>query len=192
MTTKDSSKGTRLLPKRVEKVHFRGFTSSRPTPQESQPQSTLAANSDSLWIFPHLENKWITIQMEDLTQTDSSKQWHSSHTSSYLAIDWITVGKPRGDFSFLLKLLLRSCRLTHTAPRSLQFFMTTAVQKSILLSQSVVLTSRFSLNSENMKFIRSSSSHSGGRLVSADVDIYTTYVETSAMTNLFINEQSGS
>lgn len=54
MMTKDSSKCTRLLPKRVEKVHFRGFTSSRPTPQDNQPQSTLAANSDSLWIFPHL------------------------------------------------------------------------------------------------------------------------------------------
>lgn len=54
MTTKDSSKGTRLLPSRAEKVHLRGFTSSRPTPQDSQPQSTLAANSDSLWIFPHL------------------------------------------------------------------------------------------------------------------------------------------
>lgn len=54
MTTKDSSKGTALLPRKVEKVHFRGLTSSRPTPQDSQPQSTLAANSDSLWIFPHL------------------------------------------------------------------------------------------------------------------------------------------
>jgi len=54
MTTKDSSRGTLLLPRRVEKVHLRGFTSSRPTLQDSQPQSTLAANSDSLWIFLHL------------------------------------------------------------------------------------------------------------------------------------------
>lgn len=54
MTTKDASTGTRWLPSRVEKVHFRGFTSSSPTPQYSQPQSTLAAKSDSLWIFPHL------------------------------------------------------------------------------------------------------------------------------------------
>lgn len=54
MTTKDSSRGTRLPPSRVENVHFRGLTNSRPTPQDSQPQSTLAANSDSLITFPHL------------------------------------------------------------------------------------------------------------------------------------------
>lgn len=54
MTTNDSSRGTRLLPRRVENVHFRGFTTNRPTPQDNQPQFTLAANSDSLWIFPHL------------------------------------------------------------------------------------------------------------------------------------------
>ena len=64
MTTKDSSRDTWLLPRRVEKVHLRGFTSSRPTPQDSQPQSMLAANSDSLWIFPHLEKGKNT---EDLT-----------------------------------------------------------------------------------------------------------------------------
>lgn len=171
MTTKDSSKVTWLLPRRVEKVHLRGFTSSRPTPQDSQPQSTLAANSDSLWIFPHLAEMKTNTQMHDLTQTHSSDTAHT-HTNSYLAMDWITVGKPSGDFSFLLKLLFMSCRLTHTVPRSLQFCMTNAVQKSILLSQSVVFTSRFSLKSENIKFIRSSSSHSGGRLLSVELDIY--------------------
>lgn len=54
MTTNVSSTGTPLPPSTEEKVHLRGFTSSRPTPQDSQPQLTLAANSDSLWTFPQL------------------------------------------------------------------------------------------------------------------------------------------
>lgn len=66
---------------------------------------------------------------------------------------------------------MSSCRLTYTEPRCLQLFGTRVVQKSILLSQSVGFTSRFSLKAENMNSIRSSSFHSG---VSVDRDIFHT------------------
>lgn len=171
MTTNDSSKVTPLLPRRVEKVHFKGFTSNRPKPQDTHPQSTFAANSDSLCILPHLPG----IQTSKVRIVGLGRLCFS-HTLAdgialifYLAMHWITVPKPKGTNPFLWKILFSSCKLKQTVPRLRQILRMSDVQKSILLSQSFVLTSRFSLKSENRKFIRSSSSHSGGNVTSVDI-----------------------
>lgn len=55
--TNDSSSGTRPLPNRADSVHFRGLTNNKPTPHDNQPESTLAAKSDSFWTLPLLEGK---------------------------------------------------------------------------------------------------------------------------------------
>lgn len=83
---------------------MRGLTSSSPTPQDSQPQSTLAANSDSFWIFPHLT------QVDRVSGQTGPREPADGHR--YLAMDWRTVDRPSGDLSFLRKTVLSSCKLT--------------------------------------------------------------------------------
>lgn len=61
-TTKVSSGGTPLLPRTEEKVHRSGRTSSRPTPQDSQPLPASALNSDSFWSFPPLGGEQNQVQ----------------------------------------------------------------------------------------------------------------------------------
>lgn len=119
------------------------------------------------------------------TPSGPSRSWHGAehrrweqagppgatgpaNTHTHRAMACRTVGRPSGDLSLLRKVSLSSRRLQHTVPRCRQLFRTRDVQKSILLSQSVGLTSRFVLKSENMNSIRSSSSHSG---VSAETEI---------------------